>query len=119
MATDWREEARCRSVDPEMWFPNTGQMSHENHMAVKICQGCPVKEPCLEAGLDAEFGIFGGLTGPERSSLRHKRRLSQRSLGTFDDRDVCRCAGCGGWMLRTSGCQLCSKAAQNERDHAA
>lgn len=120
MDIGWRDDAACTGHDPEMWFPSTKPMSPQNLEAIQICQGCPVKEPCLIDGMGSEFGIFGGITGPDRSKMRQRqRRLSQRSLGAIDDGDVCRCAGCGGWMLRASGCQLCSKAAHAERTHAA
>ena len=61
---DWRHEAACREEDPEVFFPvgNTGPALAQIEEAKKICERCPVKEPCLawalESGQDA--GVWGG-----------------------------------------------------------
>jgi WhiB family redox-sensing transcriptional regulator len=37
--------------------------------AKAICAGCPMIQACLELGMEAEFGIYGGLTPAERKAL--------------------------------------------------
>lgn len=40
-------------------------------MAKRICDNCIVREECLEVALEegAQYGIFGGLTPPERARM--------------------------------------------------
>jgi WhiB family redox-sensing transcriptional regulator len=46
-----------------------------------ICDGCPVREPCLEHALEARepAGMWGGLTTPERAKLRRARRQAAKA----------------------------------------
>jgi len=74
----WSDEALCRFSDPEMWFPKKGNLTPGNQMAIQICQRCPVIDDCLEDGLSNEFGIFGGLTAPQRARLRKERGLGEQ-----------------------------------------
>jgi WhiB family transcriptional regulator, redox-sensing transcriptional regulator len=69
---DWAERARCRGVDPEAFFVRG--TAHAK-AAVRLCQGCPVQEPCLEYALEEQidFGVWGGLTERQRRSLQRRR----------------------------------------------
>lgn len=73
MAQDWRRQAACRGVDPEVFYPVNDEDAEE---AKEICAGCPVRQPCLEWALsDRErFGVWGGLTERERRRLLRQRR---------------------------------------------
>ena len=73
-APTWQEEAACKKLPLEMFFPPAEQ---EADAAKAICSGCTVKEPCLEAALTAgeRFGIWGGLTSDERQSIAARRRV--------------------------------------------
>lgn len=78
----WEASAACRrpGADPSWWSasPNTS----ESARARAWCAGCPVAAQCLELAMDAEgstaaghrYGVFGGLTGPQRRDLYDKRR---------------------------------------------
>ncbi len=45
-----------------------------------ICQGCPVRSSCLAAGLQEEFGVWGGLTlGSARGYARAAKRPPEPS----------------------------------------
>jgi WhiB family redox-sensing transcriptional regulator len=73
----WTAKAKCREHDPEMWFPNASDKLTPQH-AIAICMNrCPVRAQCLNMALDGgtrfEHGIFGGLTGEERSGVRRAR----------------------------------------------
>jgi WhiB family redox-sensing transcriptional regulator len=71
--TDWRQQGNCVGMDPNLFFPERGDRVDD---AVGACQGCPVKEPCLEWGLHHEkFGIWGGTNGQERRVLRRERGI--------------------------------------------
>lgn len=70
----WLDRARCRGSDPEQFFVRGAAQAKP---AVRMCQGCPVKEECLEYALtnDIDFGVWGGLTERQRRTLL--RRQSQ------------------------------------------
>jgi WhiB family redox-sensing transcriptional regulator len=72
-ANTWQDEAACKTLPLEMFFPPAEQ---EAEAAKSICSGCTVKEPCLEAALAAgeRFGIWGGLTSDERQTIAARRR---------------------------------------------
>ena len=65
----WQERALCAQTDPEAFFPEKGGSTRE---AKRICQGCEVKDECLEYALanDERFGIWGGLSERERRRLK-------------------------------------------------
>lgn len=66
---DWHDRALCAQTDPEAFFPEKGGSTRE---AKKICQGCMVKEECLEYALahDERFGIWGGMSERERRRIK-------------------------------------------------
>lgn len=77
----WREDAACRYVDPELFFPDVGGNAYA---AKRICNGwvkdngqvkvppCGVRAECLAYALavDERHGIYGGLSPNERQPLR-------------------------------------------------
>jgi WhiB family redox-sensing transcriptional regulator len=66
---DWRLDATCRDRDHEWWFAKP--TSARSRSAVQLCEGCPVRQQCLAAGLlfGEEFGVWGGLTHIQRRPL--------------------------------------------------
>ena len=72
----WRQQARCRGVDPATFYP----VSDEDDAleAKEICAECPVREPCLEYAITAreKDGIWGGMTARERRRMIRQRRKS-------------------------------------------
>ena len=81
---DWRHEAACREVDPELFFPigTTGPALVQIEQAKSVCRRCPVTEPCLDWALRSgqDSGIWGGLSEDERRAL--KRRQARTSVRT-------------------------------------
>ena len=73
---DWRHEAICRHEDPETFFPvgNTGHALQQIEEAKKICNRCPVKEPCLAWALESgqDSGVWGGLSEDERRAMKRR-----------------------------------------------
>jgi len=67
---DWRDEAACRDIDPELFFPEgtAGPAQDQADQAKRICGSCPVQGPCLRFALwhGLGFGVWGGVTGEER-----------------------------------------------------
>jgi WhiB family redox-sensing transcriptional regulator len=68
---EWQERALCAQTDPEAFFPEKGGSTRE---AKRICQGCEVRDECLEYALahDERFGIWGGLSERERRKLKKR-----------------------------------------------
>ncbi|APE21354.1 WhiB family transcriptional regulator [Streptomyces venezuelae] len=67
---DWMEQASCAQTDPELFFPDSGNVAE----ARKVCHACPVKLDCeahtqlLEEGFsrDQRVGTWAGQTGRDR-----------------------------------------------------
>ena len=70
----WRQQARCRGVDPATFYPVSDE--DEALEAKDICAACPVREPCLEYAITAreKQGVWGGYTEKERRRLIRQRR---------------------------------------------
>jgi WhiB family transcriptional regulator, redox-sensing transcriptional regulator len=79
---DWRLDAACRDVDPELFFPEPGQVP-QAAAAKAVCAGCAVREPCLEVALHGpqshqdHAGIFAGTTASDRMRLRGRASMAQ------------------------------------------
>lgn len=83
-AAEWADRAACRGVDPEIFFPCSGEV---NDKAVAICGGCPVRVECAEFALaDLDIvGIWGGLSHKERLRIRRgDRRAPKRRYVQVD-----------------------------------
>jgi len=64
---DWRLDAECTQLPPEMWFPKPGGGKN----AKRICnEVCTVRDRCYEVGIDEEHGIWAGLSEAERRAIR-------------------------------------------------
>jgi WhiB family redox-sensing transcriptional regulator len=74
----WRDQAACRSCNPELFFPagTTGAAVHEIAAAKAVCGECPVQSSCLLFALDTAqaYGIWGGTTEDERLTIRRLAR---------------------------------------------
>jgi len=68
-AARWRELAACRGVGLDLFFPERGESAEP---ARQVCAACPVRQPCLDYALTNRitYGVWGGLTEPERRALR-------------------------------------------------
>ncbi len=82
ISMDWRHQASCRDVDPEIFFPigTTGPALAQIEAAKAICAMCSVREPCLEWAIETaqDSGIWGAMTEEERRTLRRSRATRQR-----------------------------------------
>lgn len=76
----WRERAACLGVDVCLFFPERGDMAGVA-TAKRICASCPVCKECGHWALRHErIGIWGGLSGKERASLRRKLNIEFVSI---------------------------------------
>ena len=69
----WLTLALCRGLPADWWYPPapiTGQAIRDMRKARDLCGICPVQADCLEAGMDEEYGIWGGLSPKQRMRLR-------------------------------------------------
>lgn len=68
---DWRDDAACREVDPELFFPTATDSSRATK-AKSICDVCRVATQCLEyAVANPELeGVWGGTSFRERQAIR-------------------------------------------------
>jgi WhiB family redox-sensing transcriptional regulator len=86
---DWRLDAACAEVDPELFFPETGQVP-QAAVAKQVCAGCAVRGPCLEAALhgpqarDDHAGIFAGTTARDRVRLRGLASMAEGTRFVHD-----------------------------------
>ena len=81
----WREDAVCRTVDPELFYPERvikGVLHPRAQVAdaKAVCARCPVKTQCLtEALKQPEQGIWGGTTEKERDLIRREKGIKYPS----------------------------------------
>ena len=80
-AESWQMFANCLGVAPDLFFPERGASTKE---AKAVCQGCVVREDCLEYALanGEKFGIWGGLSERERRRIRRQRALARAAQQT-------------------------------------
>lgn len=79
----WFDDAACRNVDPDIFFPERGD---DVSAARVLCLGCPVFDPCFEFGLRQKHGIWAGTSERERRRIRHARGI--RIHDDIDDPDL-------------------------------
>lgn len=70
---EWQAKAKCRQVPADQFFPGAGRPSNKLRGQ---CEGCPVREECLEFVLSSPWrpcGIWAGLTAKELAPLWDER----------------------------------------------
>lgn len=73
MDNDWMLIGNCRNYPPAMFFPSDGVGVD---IAKKLCESCPVKQPCLEYALTEriDHGVWGGCSERGRRRILKRRR---------------------------------------------
>ena len=69
----WLTFAKCRGLPAAWWYPPapiTPEATYLMRKAKALCDECPVQAECLEAGMDEEYGIWGGLSPKQRRRLK-------------------------------------------------
>lgn len=61
---DWADDAACWGMDPEAFVPAGTYSGPSTRRILRVCDGCPVREPCRDHMLDTMYGprsiIAGG-----------------------------------------------------------
>ena len=68
---DWRSQANCNGIDPEMFFAENSYPNRE--LLERICSRCDVKLECLAFAL--RFDVAGWWAGTTDHSRRPLRRI--------------------------------------------
>jgi len=78
---EWVEEATCRQVGTELFFPPDDKPVPRDFYlrAKKVCRQCPVKDDCLDYGLDERYGVWGMTTPRERARIREAQETTDRA----------------------------------------
>lgn len=83
---DWRDNAACRDIDPELFFPaGIGTEDPQTVEAKAFCKVfCTVRLECLDWALThgEDWGVWGGTTPAERrGTLRRRTNLAEGKCG--------------------------------------
>lgn len=110
--SDWRAEARCRGLDPEMFFPERGDHAGELRA---ICGECPVIDPCRDWALHHEsLGFWGGTTEAERRRIRRELGIERKLPQAQGWSRQAKCGTEGGYRrhrrLAEEPCEACKEA---------
>jgi WhiB family transcriptional regulator, redox-sensing transcriptional regulator len=75
IAEIWNQQAACRGLDPEIFYPVSEE---EADRAKAVCGQCAVQHACLEHALGSRErdGVWGGATEKERRRIIRQRRRS-------------------------------------------
>jgi len=71
----WMEDAACANTFTELFFyHNKSTKISEVADALRICQGCPVIERCLQFAFDSndQYAVLGGTTPGQRREMKRK-----------------------------------------------
>jgi WhiB family redox-sensing transcriptional regulator len=76
---EWREAALCLQTDPELFFPDKGESCEP---AKRVCQGCPVREECLDHAITRREndGVWGGMSPRQRRQLNPTSKSGRRPV---------------------------------------
>lgn len=67
--SNWRSQAACKGVDPEVFFPDESKETKLQEAAYAYCRSCPVTRECFISALKEESlrrglpGLGGDITG--------------------------------------------------------
>jgi hypothetical protein len=77
---DWRTNAACRYVDPDLHFPKTNTPGGLKQLreAKRVCAGCPVRQACLDWALKTgqTSGVWGGKSVRQRKEMHWRKESS-------------------------------------------
>ena len=73
--TDWTR-ANFRGLNTDIFYLEESELKDRgmtNRVIRKVCFTCPIQKDCLRAGMEEEYGIWGGFTRWERMKIRNQR----------------------------------------------
>jgi len=76
MSLDWKKRAACSGQPVSLFHPDD---PNRYRYAIKVCRTCSVRQQCLDyamkiPGSADRFGVYGGLTPPQRRRLRRAEK---------------------------------------------
>jgi WhiB family redox-sensing transcriptional regulator len=81
--TDWRQNAACKTLDGELWFPigDNPTALAQAEQAKQICARCPVAVDCGTWAIQTRqpAGIWGGVDEKQRAA--HLRKQGRSRVG--------------------------------------
>ena len=68
---EWMNDALCRQIDLDLFFPEHGGKSEP---AIRVCKRCDVQTECLNYALSftSVLGVWGGTTEEQRRRLKRR-----------------------------------------------
>jgi WhiB family redox-sensing transcriptional regulator len=82
MVENWRTQAACRGMDPAVFHPEKMSPTYWRDLSIAhdTCNGCLVKEICLEDAIHdpAQIGVAGGTTVRTRKTMRVERGIADK-----------------------------------------
>lgn len=71
----WWDLGACRGLEAAVFFPDDDDGAEA---AKAVCEGCAVKDPCLQYALSEreKVGVWGGATERDRRRMIRQRRRS-------------------------------------------
>jgi WhiB family redox-sensing transcriptional regulator len=74
----WVNEAACRGLATNLFYPERGDPTRH---ALEVCKPCPVKADCLQYAIDnsERWGVWGGLTERQRRRIRSDRYQARKN----------------------------------------
>lgn len=74
-------DAKCREIDPEIFFPENNQSYAEIRVILSLCSNCPVFAKCHDYALKHDVvGWWAGTTYADREKIRRRKRFRPKPL---------------------------------------
>lgn len=122
----WFVNARCRGTNPELFFPDKRSgwaVTETVAQARRTCAECPVRIDCAAEGMSEVYGIWGGLSGRQRSQVRAELRPVQSISMLRKATPAAECGsleGLDGHQIRGEAmCRPCAAVARGAKRAAA
>lgn len=80
---EWQEKAKCREVDPELFYLPYGLRQNNKQKRINeakaVCKQCPVISECLQFALSTEepFGVWGGTSPEDRKRILLRKKAAK------------------------------------------
>lgn len=94
---EWLRKAMCNGKAQDLWYPPLDAPNPTAYYSIAraVCERCPVWDFCLEAGMQEEHGMWGGLTEKERRFMAGMPKSTEGAHGTVPRyRQGCTCDRC-------------------------
>jgi len=81
------KQASCIGTNSELYYPTEENYNPISTIA-RVCNGCPIKEQCLEWGLAHErYGTWGGTSAKARKIMRNFMGWAATEISLYPTRE--------------------------------